>query len=130
MKAAYFYAPDQMGVEEVAEPSIRDDEMLIRIRAASICGTDMRIFRYGHFKIPEGQRRVLGHEIAGEIVQVGRLVEGYHKGMRVTATPNIGCGRCEFCRDGYNNMCPDYEAFGISIDGGFQETASLGNGQR
>jgi L-iditol 2-dehydrogenase len=121
MQAAYFYAPDDMRVEEVAEPDIGDDDMLMRIRAASICGTDLRIFRHGHFKIPEGQRRVLGHEIAGEIAQVGRLVAGYQPGMRVTATPNIGCGRCEFCRDGYNNMCPDYEAFGISIDGGFQE---------
>jgi threonine dehydrogenase-like Zn-dependent dehydrogenase len=64
---------------------------------------------------------VLGHEIAGEIVDVGRLIEGYRVGMRVTATPNIGCGLCEFCRDGFNNMCPNYEAFGISIDGGFEE---------
>jgi L-iditol 2-dehydrogenase len=127
MKAAYFYAPNQMGVEEVAEPTVRDDEMLIRIRAASICGTDMRIFRHGHFKIPVGERRVLGHEIAGELIRVGRLVEGYRQGMRVTATPNIGCGRCQFCRDGYNNMCPDYEAFGISIDGGFQETMRVPN---
>jgi L-iditol 2-dehydrogenase len=52
---------------------------------------------------------------------VGSLVEGYRVGMRVTAPPNIGCGVCEFCRDGYNNMCPNYEAFGISIDGGFQQ---------
>jgi L-iditol 2-dehydrogenase len=121
LKAAYFYEPGVIKVEDVAEPEISDNEMLIRLRATSICGTDLRIFKHGHFKIPGGDRRVLGHEIAGEIVAVGKLIEGYQVGMRVTAPPNIGCGLCEFCRDGYNNMCPNYEAFGISIDGGFQE---------
>jgi len=121
LKAAYFYEPGRIVVEETPIPEISDSEMLIRIRAASICGTDLRISKHGHFKIPAGSRRVLGHEIAGEVVQVGKLIEGYQVGMRVTATPNIGCGLCEFCRDGYNNMCPNYEAFGISIDGGFQE---------
>jgi threonine dehydrogenase-like Zn-dependent dehydrogenase len=121
MKAAFYTGPGQIAVEEVEPPDIRDSEMVIRVRAASICGTDLRISKNGHFKIPPGQRRVLGHEIAGEIVDVGRLIEGYRVGMRVTATPNIGCGLCEFCRDGFNNMCPNYEAFGISIDGGFEE---------
>ncbi len=121
MKAAYFYEPGVIQVEEVAEPRIGDNEMLIRLVATSICGTDLRIFKHGHFKIPAGERRVLGHEIAGEVVAVGKLIDGYRVGMRVTAPPNIGCGLCEFCRDGYNNMCPHYEAFGISLDGGFQE---------
>ncbi len=121
MKAAYFYEPGQIKVEDVDAPAIQESEMLIRVRAASICGTDLRISKHGHFKIPAGQRRVLGHEIAGEVVQVGKLIEGFEPGMRVTATPNIGCGMCEFCRDGFNNMCPNYEAFGISIDGGFEE---------
>jgi len=121
MKAAFYTGPGPLQVEEVPVPAIQDSEMLIRVRVASICGTDLRICRHGHFKIPRGTRRVLGHEIAGEVVQVGRLTSGFKVGMRVTATPNIGCGMCEFCRDGYNNMCPDYEAFGISLDGGFQE---------
>ncbi len=121
MKAAYFYEPGVIKVEEVAEPQIGANEMLIRLVATSICGTDLRIFKHGHLLNPGGRRRVLGHEIAGEIVAVGQLIEGYRVGMRVTAPPNIGCGLCEFCRDGFNNMCPNYEAFGISIDGGFQE---------
>jgi threonine dehydrogenase-like Zn-dependent dehydrogenase len=121
MKAAYYYGPNDIRVEEVEKPRINQNEMLLRVRSTSICGTDLRIFRNGHFKIPPGQRRVLGHEIAGEIVEIGSHVEGFHTGMRVTTTPNIGCGVCEYCRDGYNNMCPNYEAFGISIDGGFEE---------
>jgi threonine dehydrogenase-like Zn-dependent dehydrogenase len=52
---------------------------------------------------------------------VGKLVTGYSVGQRLCFTPNIGCGKCEMCRQGYNNMCPTYEAFGISLDGSFQE---------
>jgi len=121
MKAAYHYGPGQLKLESVPVPDIQENELLLRVRVASICGTDLRIHKHGHFKIPQGTRRVLGHEIAGDIVQAGRLTSGYREGMRFTATPNIGCGVCEFCRDGYNNMCPNYEAFGISLDGGFQE---------
>ena len=121
MKAAYNYKPGDIRVEQVEVPRIQDNEVLLRVRAASVCGTDLRIYNHGHFSFPSGERRVLGHEIAGDIVEVGKLVDGFVVGMRVTATSNIGGGICEFCRDGYNNLCPTYEAFGISIDGGFEE---------
>jgi L-iditol 2-dehydrogenase len=127
VKAAYYSAPGEIAVEEVPVPNIEADEMLLRVRSCSICGTDLRIFRHGHFKIPPGTRRVLGHEVAGVIVKVGSLVSGFPVGMSVTVAPNIGCGVCEFCRDGYNNMCPNYEAFGVSIDGGFQEYMRIPN---
>lgn len=121
MKAAYYYQPGEIKVEEAPIPDIQENEMLLRVRAASICGTDLRIHKHGHFKIPTGERRVLGHETAGELARVGAKVKGFQEGMRVAVPPNIGCGVCELCRDGYNNMCPDYEAFGVSIDGAFQE---------
>lgn len=121
MKAAYYHKPGKMVLEDTRAPRIGDDELLLRPIATSICGTDLRIYKNGHFKIPDGTKRVLGHEIAGEIVEVGKLVTGYEVGMRVSIPPNIGCGHCEFCRSGYNNMCPNYEALGVSIDGGFQE---------
>jgi threonine dehydrogenase-like Zn-dependent dehydrogenase len=87
----------------------------------------MRIFKGGHFKIPTPARRVLGHEVSGVVAKVGRYVSGYHEGMRVSLTPNIGCGRCAMCRRGFNNMCPNYEAFGISIDGGFEDYMRVPN---
>ncbi len=121
MKAAVFEAPGRVVVREIPQPQIAAEEILIKVRAASICGTDLRISRYGHFKMPAGQHRVLGHEIVGTVVEVGASVTGFAEGERVTVTPNVGCGRCEFCRHGLNNMCPDYEAFGVSIDGGFEE---------
>jgi L-iditol 2-dehydrogenase len=121
MKAAVFHRPGNIVLEERDVYNINDDEILLKTKAASICGTDLRIFGGGHFKIPEGRSRVLGHELSGVIEKVGKLVSGYRVGQRVCFTPNIGCGKCEMCRQGYNNMCPTYEAFGISLDGSFQE---------
>jgi threonine dehydrogenase-like Zn-dependent dehydrogenase len=121
MQAAVFHRPGRITLEERDVYDIADDEILVRPRAASICGTDLRIYGGGHFKIREGQSRVLGHELSGTIAKVGKLVSGWREGQRVSFTPNIGCGHCEMCRRGYNNMCPDYEAFGISLDGSFQQ---------
>jgi threonine dehydrogenase-like Zn-dependent dehydrogenase len=121
MRAAVYRAPGDIALEDRDGDVLDEDELLVDVRAASLCGTDLRIFNKGHFKIPTPTRRVLGHEVAGTIARVGRRVAGFRPGMRVSFTPNIGCGLCEMCRQGYNNMCPDYEAFGISVDGGFQD---------
>lgn len=121
MKAAFYYGKQDIRVEETDVPQIGDNDLLIKVRAAAVCGTDLRIYKFGHFKIPEGDKRVLGHEIAGEIVNVGKNVKGYEVGMRVATPPNVGCGHCEWCLKGLNQLCPDYEAFGISYNGGFQE---------
>lgn len=121
MKAAVFHEPGRVTVEDLPVPHVGRDDILIKVRAASICGTDLRIIGNGHFKLPAGQPRVLGHETAGVVSKVGSDVTGYTVGDRVSVTPNVGCGRCPWCRRGLNNMCPDYEAFGITIDGGFEE---------
>lgn len=121
MKAAYYYGVGDIRVEVCDIPEITEKEMLIKVKASAICGTDLRIYKGGHFKIPEGRKRVLGHELAGEVVKVGKDVSGYRRGMRVAVPPNVGCGQCPMCIQGLNQLCPDYEAFGISYDGGFQE---------
>lgn len=121
MKAVYYYAPGDIRTEEAKKPQVGANEMLLKVRATAICGTDLRIYKYGHFKIPEGEKRVLGHELAGEIAEVGANVKGYKVGMRVAVPPNVGCGNCPMCLKGFNQLCPDYDAFGISMDGGFQE---------
>ena len=121
MKAAYYYGIGDIRVEETGIPQINEEEILIKVKACAVCGTDLRIYKFGHFKIPEGTKRVLGHEVAGEIAKVGSKVKGYTVGMRIATPPNIGCGTCPMCIQGFNHMCPDYEAFGISLDGGFQE---------
>lgn len=121
MKATFYTAPNTLVTQDVEIPEIGENEMLIQIRAAAVCGTDLRIYKFGHFKITEGEKRVLGHELAGEIAQIGKNVKGFRVGMRVALPPNIGCGTCPMCLKGQNQLCPNYEAFGISLDGGFQE---------
>lgn len=121
MKAAVFKGVGNVEMVERETPSIRDDEVLVKIHAASICGTDLKIIGGGHFRVGPNETRVLGHELAGDIVAVGNHVGYWKVGQRVSVVPNIGCGHCEMCRRGLNNMCPDYDAFGINIDGGFQQ---------
>jgi threonine dehydrogenase-like Zn-dependent dehydrogenase len=121
MKAAYFHKPYKIEVEDAQIPKIEKNEMLLKVKAAAVCGTDLRIYKNGHFMIPPNTKRVLGHELSGEIVEVGSEVRGFSEGMPVVVVPNIGCGECAMCAKGYNQLCPNYEAFGISLDGGFQE---------
>lgn len=118
MLAATYIQGGDFAIQEVPVPQIESDEILLRVRAASICGTDVKIVRSGHRKLADGQRIVLGHEFLGIIEQVGSRVEEYHVGQRVGVAPNAGCGRCDACIRGMSNYCPEYTAFGIDRDGG------------
>jgi len=102
-------------------PAIGPGEALLRVGACGICGTDMRILSSGHRRIPAGAERILGHELAGEIVAVGTQVSSLQPGQRVALAPNIGCGSCDLCVRGFTQLCPDYTSFGVVIDGGFAE---------
>ncbi|MCS5723666.1 zinc-dependent dehydrogenase [Herbiconiux sp. CPCC 203407] len=121
MRAAVFRRPGVVEVTDVPVPVPGPGDLLVKVRAASVCGTDLRITKHGHFRIPEGTSRVLGHELTGEVVEAGVDVVGLVVGDRISVAPNIGCGRCAMCARGLNQLCPDYEAFGITIDGGFAE---------
>ena len=88
-------------LKDVPEPTIREDEVLIRVRRAGVCGTDVHIHEWddwakGRIKPP----LIVGHEFAGDVVQVGRLVTDVHEGDRVTAEGHIVDGRCLLCRTG------------------------------
>ena len=93
----------------------------MRVQGASICGTDLRIFHGGHRKYPPGTRRIPGHEAAGVVAEIGAGVNGFEIGQRLFAAPNMGCGHCRQCISGNNNLCPDYTAIGVTIDGAFAE---------
>ena len=108
-------------MEEVPVPEINENELLIKVKACNICGTDIKILKHGYHKIKEGEHRILGHEVVGEVIKEGGNVPAFNLGDRVVIAPNIGCGHCYLCAAGYNNLCDDYEAFGVSIDGGFAE---------
>jgi L-iditol 2-dehydrogenase len=102
-------------------PDIKPDEALLKIKAAGICGTDLRILGSGHARIPEGVKRILGHEFSGEIVKVGSEVSWPEVGTRICAAPNMGCGICDLCVQGNTQLCKDYYSFGVVINGGFAQ---------
>ena len=126
MIAATYTQGGEFAVRDLAKPKIGEGEILLRVAASSICGTDVRIIRNGHRKLAPGQTIVLGHEFVGVIEAVGERLEGNYKvGQRVGVAPNFGCGHCEMCIRGRANMCADYEAFGISMDGAHAEYVRL-----
>ncbi|MGI5321257.1 zinc-dependent dehydrogenase [Actinomadura nitritigenes] len=119
MKVARFHAPGDIRVEDAAEPVPGPGDVAIRVRNCSTCGTDVKISRFGHHHIRPP--RVMGHEIAGEVVATGGDVSGWAPGDRVQVIAAIPCGRCEECRRGHLTVCPDQESMGYHYDGGFAE---------
>ena len=116
MKAAVLAEPGKLIVKEYAEPHAGAGEIVIKVRGAAICGTDIRMWKNGI-----NQGHILGHEVAGEIAEVGEGVTAYAIGDRVAIAPNIGCGICDACVSGKTHLCKDYYAFGIQINGAFAE---------
>jgi L-iditol 2-dehydrogenase len=121
MLAAVYHGPEDVRVEERPTPEIGPHEVLLKVSSAGICGTDLRILYGNHRQYPSGTVRVPGHEIVGVIEELGREVTNLTEGRRVFVAPNVGCGQCGQCVRGHNHLCPNFEAFGITRDGGFAE---------
>ena len=117
MKAVRLYGVDDLRVVEMPTPEIGSGEVLLRTRAALICGTDVRMLKNGAKSSP----LTLGHELAGVIEAVGRDVRTYRPGQRVAVAPNYGCGVCDPCVSGQGQNCATLRALGIHEDGGFAE---------
>lgn len=119
MKAVVKTAPGPGNVEvrDVPEPSTPPGHVKIEVRAAGICGTDIHILRDEFRSRPPV---VMGHEVAGEVVEIGAGVDQVRPGDRVTTeTYFFTCGSCRFCREGRPNLCPDRRSIGSAVDGGF-----------
>jgi len=126
MRAALLYGREDLRIQDVPTPEINNNEVLLKVKSAFVCGTDVRMFRNGYKGISEDSPLILGHELSGIITKIGRNVKGYKEGMAVTVAPNMGCGICEFCVSGNTQLCPkDFKALGINIDGGFAEYARI-----
>lgn len=119
MKAALFYGPGDMRVEQVDKPKPSPDEVLIQVKACAICGTDVRIYSHGQSNVEPPQ--IIGHEIAGIVSEVGENVENCTEGERVILVTCVGCGVCDFCLQGRVNLCKDLKAIGYYYSGGFTE---------
>jgi len=106
-------------MKDLPRPEIGPDEALVRVRNVGVCGTDLKIRagRLGLDVLP----LVMGHEVAGEVAEVGSQVSDFAPGDRVAVAFYITCGRCQFCREGRETLCMDVRQHGFSVDGGLAD---------
>jgi len=122
MKAVRFYAPGEIRLEEVEIPQIGPDEILVKMKAALTCGTDVKMYKRGHPKVKPPI--TLGHEFAGTVAEVGETAADRFKvGDRVAVANSAPCNSCVFCKMGKQNLCDRLleTLIGFSVDGAFAE---------
>lgn len=107
MMAAVLYGKEHVQIEPVAVPSLRRGDVLVRVRAALTCGTDVKVFRRGYHARMIVPPALFGHELAGDIVAVGPEVHNFSVGQRVVAANSAPCLECFYCRRGVQNLCED-----------------------
>ncbi len=107
MMAAVLYGKEHLQVEPVALPQIGGSDILVRVRAALTCGTDVKVFRRGYHARMIVPPALFGHELAGDVVAVGEQVKRFRVGQRVVAANSAPCLKCHYCRRGVQNLCED-----------------------
>lgn len=119
MKAAVWYGTRDIRIEQVKKPEIGGNEVLVRVRACGICGTDLHIYtgEVIYAKPPV----ILGHEFSGEVAETGPDVTNLRIGDRVAINPNRECRECGYCRKGFPCFCLNLKPYGVIEDGGFAE---------
>ena len=109
MKAVMFYAPGDIRYEETEISEPKSGEVLVKIKAALTCGTDVKTYRRGHPVLIKSTPSGFGHEFSGVIEKVGKNVSEFKKGDRVVAANSAPCGECFFCKKGEYNLCENLE---------------------
>ncbi|HEB31220.1 MAG TPA: zinc-binding dehydrogenase [Spirochaetes bacterium] len=119
MQAAVWHGADDLRIEDVRTPVLEKGEVLIKVKATGICGTDLMIYKG---KFPRARPPLVpGHELAGEIVEVNEVPEGIKTGNMAVVNPLISCGTCVACRMGIPNVCQKLRVLGNDLDGSFAE---------
>ncbi|UCE53021.1 MAG: alcohol dehydrogenase catalytic domain-containing protein [Desulfobacterales bacterium] len=117
--------PSEVGIslEDTSIPEFSPWEVLLKVKAVGICGSDLRIFKYA-----DPNRRgnyIPGHEVSGEVVEMGEKVHGFKKGDRVATEICIGCAICRYCRKGLVNLCENLNEIGVTMNGGMAEYVAV-----
>lgn len=125
MKSAVFYGKHDLRIEERALPMVGEQDVLIRVMACGICGTDVHIYEGDKGAADCNPNTVLGHEFSGVIEQIGAKVDRLKIGDRVCVDPNNMCGECDYCREGIGHFCEKMIGYGTTTDGGFAQYAAV-----
>lgn len=121
MKGNYYLGDGKFEMRPLPQRPLGPGEVLIKVEACGICGTDVHIYHGSKGSAEVHPPVVLGHELAGQVVEVGGGVDRVAVGDHVTVDPNIYCGKCRFCRMGKKQMCQDLRAIGVTQNGGFAD---------
>lgn len=119
MRAAVFEGVERITVRDVAMAQCHDDSMVVKVEACGICGSDIRNFHNG--LRTDVSEQIMGHEIAGVVSKVGRLVTDFKIGDRVAIAPDVSCGHCYYCKRGLVNLCINHRMIGTHWPGGFAQ---------
>jgi len=115
-------------IKEASVPKIKDDEVLVRVKATSICGTDFHIYTWdpwAQHHVAKNLPYIFGHEMSGEVVELGDGVRGISVGDHVSAETHIACGHCYQCRTGNEHICRNMKILGVDTNGTFAEYVAL-----
>lgn len=131
MKALLFQSPDApLTLEEVPLPPLEADQLRVRVRSAGICGTDLHF--YLHDELAQGRKLrypyILGHEMAGEVTEVGKKVTRFAVGDRVTTETHVPCGKCFYCLSDRPHICISLESFAQKVGGVFAQYCRVPEG--
>ena len=129
MKANYFLGNQTFEVRETEIPRIGPTDVLVRVAACGVCGTDVHIYHGSKGSAEVTPPVVLGHEFSGVVVETGAAVTALRTGDHVTVDPNIYCGACPACRSGKKQLCEHLYAIGVNRDGGFAEYCAVPQAQ-
>ncbi|MBI5223073.1 L-threonine 3-dehydrogenase [Candidatus Micrarchaeota archaeon] len=129
MKAVWKTQPEEgLEIRETQVPKIKEDQVLVKVKATSICGTDMHIYKWDEWaqkRIGKNIPYIFGHEMSGEIVEVGKNTNGLVMGDHVSAETHISCGYCFQCRTGNEHICENVKILGVDTNGTFAEYVAL-----
>lgn len=123
MKSVRYYGPKDIRIEEIPVPGIDNDELLVKIDACAVCGSDLKSFNVGNPRLKPPI--VMGHEFTGAIVKAGSKVTGYAVKDRIVMATSVSCGECLYCRKGWTNLCVNLAPMGFYFNGGMAEYAVI-----
>jgi len=123
MRAGVWYGPNDLRLESRPIPEVVPGSLLVKVKACAICGSDLRIVSDGNPRV--SAQRIIGHEISGEVAEVGAGVTAYKVGDRVSSGADVPCGKCRHCLSGRANCCDVNLAMGYQFDGGFADYVLL-----